>query len=127
MKQRESEEIERRKNRLNERVRCKYPADEPHGEPQRLGASGPTDSRPTRGSSMPGTHLPHEPGVESRCNASAGSEPTARHMAPRSLEHQRTMAALINAGLRDEMRARPETMVFGEDVGKKGGVYGVSG
>ncbi|MDX1622215.1 MAG: thiamine pyrophosphate-dependent enzyme [Nitriliruptorales bacterium] len=39
----------------------------------------------------------------------------------------RTMGAHINAALRDEMARRPELVVFGEDVGRKGGVYGVTG
>ncbi|MDA1260419.1 MAG: thiamine pyrophosphate-dependent enzyme, partial [Planctomycetota bacterium] len=39
---------------------------------------------------------------------------------------RRTMAAQINAALHDEMIRRPEMMVFGEDVGRKGGVYGVT-
>ncbi len=36
---------------------------------------------------------------------------------------KRTMASLINAGLKDEMIRRPEILVFGEDVARKGGVY----
>ncbi len=39
---------------------------------------------------------------------------------------RRTLAALINAALADELARRPGMLVFGEDVGKKGGVYGVS-
>ncbi len=39
---------------------------------------------------------------------------------------KRTMAAHINATLADEMLRFPETMIFGEDVGKKGGVYYVT-
>jgi len=39
---------------------------------------------------------------------------------------RRTMAAHINAALRDEMLRRPEMVVFGEDVGRKGGVYHVT-
>ncbi|MBA3372002.1 MAG: thiamine pyrophosphate-dependent enzyme [Actinomycetota bacterium] len=39
---------------------------------------------------------------------------------------RRTMAAHINAALRDEMLRRPEVVVFGEDVGRKGGVYHVT-
>ena len=39
---------------------------------------------------------------------------------------RRTLAALINGALHDEMIRRRETIVFGEDVGKKGGVYGVT-
>ena len=40
---------------------------------------------------------------------------------------RRTMAACINAALHDEMLVRPEMLVFGEDVGRKGGVYNVTG
>jgi 2-oxoisovalerate dehydrogenase E1 component len=39
---------------------------------------------------------------------------------------KRTMAAHINAALADEMLRFPEIIVFGEDVGKKGGVYYVT-
>ncbi|MFN7930098.1 MAG: thiamine pyrophosphate-dependent enzyme [Blastocatellia bacterium] len=39
---------------------------------------------------------------------------------------RRTMAAHINAALADEMLRRPEIIVFGEDVGRKGGVYYVT-
>ena len=39
---------------------------------------------------------------------------------------RRTLAAHINAALTDEFLRRPEVMVFGEDVGKKGGVYGLT-
>jgi 2-oxoisovalerate dehydrogenase E1 component len=37
-----------------------------------------------------------------------------------------TLAQSINAALTDAMAARPEVLVFGEDVGRKGGVYGVT-
>ena len=37
-----------------------------------------------------------------------------------------TLAQTINATLADAMAARPEMMVFGEDVARKGGVYGVT-
>jgi len=39
---------------------------------------------------------------------------------------KRTLAAHVNTALHDEMLRRPELIVFGEDVGKKGGVYGVT-
>ncbi len=39
---------------------------------------------------------------------------------------RRTMAAHINATLADEMLRHPEIIVFGEDVGRKGGVYYVT-
>ncbi len=37
-----------------------------------------------------------------------------------------TLAQAINKTLTDEMAARPEVIVFGEDVARKGGVYGVT-
>ena len=39
---------------------------------------------------------------------------------------KRTMAAYINAALVDEMARHPDITVFGEDVGRKGGVYYVT-
>ncbi|MBA8793301.1 2-oxoisovalerate dehydrogenase E1 component [Friedmanniella endophytica] len=39
----------------------------------------------------------------------------------------RTLAESINATLADALAADPRTTVFGEDVGVKGGVYGVTG
>ncbi len=39
---------------------------------------------------------------------------------------KRTMAAHINSALNDELALRPEMFLFGEDVAKKGGVYGVT-
>ncbi len=39
---------------------------------------------------------------------------------------KRTMAAHLSAALADEMLRRPEILVFGEDVGRKGGVYYVT-
>jgi 2-oxoisovalerate dehydrogenase E1 component len=38
-----------------------------------------------------------------------------------------TLAQTINATLADALAARPGMLVFGEDVGRKGGVYGVTG
>jgi len=39
---------------------------------------------------------------------------------------KRTMAAHLSSALADEMLRRPEILVFGEDVGRKGGVYYVT-
>ncbi len=39
---------------------------------------------------------------------------------------RRTMAALLGASLSDTLLAHPEALVFGEDVGRKGGVYHVT-
>jgi len=40
--------------------------------------------------------------------------------------NSRTLAGLINAALTDELARRPELIVFGEDVARKGGVYNVT-
>ncbi len=37
-----------------------------------------------------------------------------------------TLAQALNGALREQLRARPEALVFGEDVGAKGGVYGIT-
>jgi 2-oxoisovalerate dehydrogenase E1 component len=39
---------------------------------------------------------------------------------------RRTLAAYTNAALREILAADPRTLVLGEDVGRKGGVYGVT-
>lgn len=39
---------------------------------------------------------------------------------------ERTLAARINQALREELARRPDVVLFGEDVGRKGGVYGVT-
>jgi 2-oxoisovalerate dehydrogenase E1 component len=39
---------------------------------------------------------------------------------------RRTLAAHLNSALADELLRRPEIVVFGEDVGRKGGVYGLT-
>jgi 2-oxoisovalerate dehydrogenase E1 component len=39
---------------------------------------------------------------------------------------RRTLAAHLGAALHDELLRRPETSVFGQDVARKGGVYGVT-
>ena len=39
---------------------------------------------------------------------------------------KRTMAAHLSSAMADEMLKRPEVLVFGEDVGRKGGVYYVT-
>ena len=43
-----------------------------------------------------------------------------------SAPNARTLAGCINAALTDEMARRPELLLFGEDVARKGGVYNVT-
>jgi len=43
-----------------------------------------------------------------------------------SAPNARTLAGNLNAALADELGRRPELIVFGEDVGRKGGVYNVT-
>lgn len=47
---------------------------------------------------------------------------------PESATHPnaRTLAGQINAALTDELARRPELIIFGEDVARKGGVYNVT-
>jgi 2-oxoisovalerate dehydrogenase E1 component len=49
--------------------------------------------------------------------------PVAIHAEPRA---EQTLAQCINAALGDALAERPELVVFGEDVGRKGGVYGLT-
>lgn len=44
----------------------------------------------------------------------------------KAMEHPQPMAKLINMALTDLMVAHPEVVIAGEDVGRKGGVYGVT-
>jgi 2-oxoisovalerate dehydrogenase E1 component len=48
--------------------------------------------------------------------SSSESEPVA----------EQTLAQCINAGLRDALATRGDMLIFGEDVGRKGGVYGLT-
>jgi 2-oxoisovalerate dehydrogenase E1 component len=43
-----------------------------------------------------------------------------------TLPNARTLAGNLNAALADELGRRPEVILFGEDVGRKGGVYNVT-
>jgi 2-oxoisovalerate dehydrogenase E1 component len=43
-----------------------------------------------------------------------------------SLPTARTLAGSLNAALADELLRRPELLLFGEDIGRKGGVYNVT-
>jgi 2-oxoisovalerate dehydrogenase E1 component len=64
------------------------------------------------------------------CRAALAGSPSAREAAfGRRLPEEAgplTLADTINRGLADALAAYPELVVFGEDVGRKGGVYGVT-
>jgi 2-oxoisovalerate dehydrogenase E1 component len=57
----------------------------------------------------------------SRKESFSGSLPEAS-----ALPTARTLAGCLNAALADELLRRPELLLFGEDVGRKGGVYNVT-
>ncbi|MAW60620.1 MAG: MFS transporter [Planctomycetes bacterium] len=68
-----------------------------------------------------------------RARATAALDPDARRaIFGRRLPEEetsatrRTLAARINQALHDEMLRQPKAILFGEDVGRKGGVYGVT-
>jgi len=43
-----------------------------------------------------------------------------------TLPNARTLAGCLNAALADELGRRPELLLFGQDIGRKGGVYNVT-
>ena len=65
--------------------------------------------------------------AEAPADAAVRSEAFAGALPEQAATPQRrTLAAMINAALHDEMLRHPEILLFGEDVGRKGGVYGVT-
>jgi 2-oxoisovalerate dehydrogenase E1 component len=76
-----------------------------------------------------GPLAPHHPGQVAR-RATAAGTPAARERAFGGRLPEETgpltLADSINRALADALVAYPELMVFGEDVGRKGGVYGVT-
>jgi 2-oxoisovalerate dehydrogenase E1 component len=78
---------------------------------------------------------PIAPSSAAAVAASAGGAPDAAARAAHfdgqlpeaaTAPSRRTLAAALNAALHDELLRRPEAIVFGEDVGRKGGVYHVT-
>jgi 2-oxoisovalerate dehydrogenase E1 component len=76
---------------------------------------------------------PHRPDViVARAAALPLDDAARRAVAGRRLPEEatqpgeRTLAARINQVLREELARRPDTVLLGEDVGRKGGVYGVT-
>jgi 2-oxoisovalerate dehydrogenase E1 component len=62
---------------------------------------------------------PHSP-------AAIAADVTGRLAWPGAGDGPLTLAQAINRALADQLAARPEMLVFGEDVARKGGVYGVT-
>jgi 2-oxoisovalerate dehydrogenase E1 component len=80
-----------------------------------------------------GPMAPHHPGRVAARAASPPPDPARRAEVfgdplpeDAALPNARTLAGCINAALADEMARRPEIVVFGEDVARKGGVYNVT-
>ena len=76
-----------------------------------------------------GPLAPRHPDQVARRAAVAGSRAAREAAFGRSLPEEDgplTLADTINRTLADALAASPELMVFGEDVGRKGGVYGVT-
>jgi 2-oxoisovalerate dehydrogenase E1 component len=76
-----------------------------------------------------GPLAPRHPDQVARRAATAGSLSAREAAFGRRLPEEAgplTLADTINRGLADALAAYPELMVFGEDVGRKGGVYGVT-
>ena len=76
---------------------------------------------------------PHHPAeVRQRVADSVPDEAVRGEVAGRQLPEEatqpgsRTLAARLNAGLRDQLLRHDTALLFGEDVGRKGGVYGVT-
>ncbi len=70
-----------------------------------------------------------QPDVVAADAARAASTEARRHVFGKRLPEEAgplTLADSINRTLADALAARPEVLVFGEDVGRKGGVYGVT-
>ena len=70
----------------------------------------------------------HEPKLTSAAAVAAPLAPAPPAPVPAGGDERtgQTLAQCINATLADALAARPELLVFGEDVGRKGGVYGLT-
>ena len=94
-----------------------------------IAAEAVTHRRLASRAEVTGPLAPHHPD-QVACRAAAAGTPTAREGAfGRRLPEEAgplTLADTINRALADALVAYPELMVFGEDVGRKGGVYGVT-
>ncbi len=66
------------------------------------------------------------PAVSVAPSASVERRAQAFGAKPPELDGEMTLAQVINATLKDALAARPEALVFGQDVARKGGVYGVT-
>lgn len=67
------------------------------------------------------TGSPPWPNAAARRESYGGELPEERQSATK-----RTLAQHLNAGFHEALLTRPELLMFGEDVGRKGGVYGLT-
>lgn len=102
---------------------------------ERVAAAAEEASRRPKLTTVAEIVAPLAPWHEARCRASATAPVDPERRAAlwgaqlpeqRDGPQHRTLAAHIGSALADEMLRRPGLIVFGEDVGKKGGVYGVT-
>jgi 2-oxoisovalerate dehydrogenase E1 component len=88
-----------------------------------------TSRRLSSRAEVTGPLAPRHPDQVARRAVQAGRPPARASAFGRRLPEDAgplTLADTINRGLADGLAAYPELVVFGEDVGRKGGVYGVT-
>jgi 2-oxoisovalerate dehydrogenase E1 component len=103
--------------------------DEVAAEVRRIADEAVTHARLSTAREVTATIAPRRPEVVALDAARAAApEVRQRVFAGRLPEESGplTLADSINRALADALAARPEMLVFGEDVGRKGGVYGVT-
>ena len=101
------------------------------GAGRRRGGRAPAAAADDRGSRRPAGAVPPRAGRtavgRSRCSRDERIALVRRRRSRRTPRaHRPHPRRLLNAALADELLRRPELLVFGEDVGRKGGVYNVT-
>ncbi len=102
---------------------------------ERVAAAGEEAARRPRLATRAEVESPLAPWDEARVRATAARAASPERRAQMWQENapelartptRRTLASHVNAALHDLMLQYPEALVFGEDTGRKGGVYGVT-
>jgi 2-oxoisovalerate dehydrogenase E1 component len=102
---------------------------------ERVAAAAEEASRRPRLVTRAEVEAPLAPWDEARVRARAARAPAPEQRAALWGAHppeaatsatKRTLAAHVNAALHDLLLQYPEALVFGEDIGRKGGVYGLT-